>query len=47
MDFRLQLKQEQKLILTQELRQSIEMLQYTGTELEEHLRKIADENPLL
>lgn len=47
MDFHLQLKQEQKLILTQELRQSIEMLQYTGVELEEHLRKIADENPLL
>ena len=47
MDFHLQLKQEQKLILTQELRQSIEMLQYTGMELEEHLRKIADENPLL
>lgn len=47
MDFRLQLQHEQKLILTQELRQSIEMLQYTGMELEEHLRKIADENPLL
>lgn len=47
MDFRLQIEQQQKLVLTQELRQSIEMLQYTGTELEEHLRKIADENPLL
>ncbi|MFN3603667.1 MAG: RNA polymerase factor sigma-54 [Leptonema sp. (in: bacteria)] len=44
---RLEQKQLQKLILTQTLKQSIELLQYSQQELEEKLEEIAKENPFL
>ncbi|MGX7058687.1 RNA polymerase factor sigma-54 [Vagococcus humatus] len=43
----MQLKQQQKLALTQELQQSIQMLQYNGEELNRFLESKALENPLL
>lgn len=44
---RLEQKQVQKLILTQTLKQSIELLQYSQLELQEKLEEIAKENPFL
>lgn len=44
---RLEQKQTQKLILTQTLKQSIELLQYSQVELEKKLEEIIKENPFL
>lgn len=43
----LTLEQSQKLIMTPELRQAIQMLQYTSLELNEYLSKEIIENPML
>lgn len=45
--FNLKLEQTQKLIITQELRQAIELLQYNSLELNDFLKKEIQENPLL
>lgn len=44
---RLEQKQVQKLVLTQTLKQSIELLQYSQLELENKLEEIAKDNPFL
>ena len=43
----LTLEQVQKLVMTPELRQAIEMLQFTSLELNEYLERQMEENPLL
>lgn len=43
----LKLQQVQKLIMTPELRQAIELLQFTSLELNEYLEQQMEENPLL
>ncbi len=45
--YNLTLKQEQKLIMTPELRQAIELLQFTSLELDEYLEGQIEKNPLL
>src|SRR5690554_7340458 len=47
LNYDLNLEQSQKLIMTPELRQAIELLQYTSLELNEYLNKELEENPLL
>ncbi|MDO4794034.1 MAG: RNA polymerase factor sigma-54 [Filifactor alocis] len=47
MNFELQLKQTQKMILTRELKQSLEILQMNSFQLQEHIAKEVEENPLL
>ena len=47
MELRTQLKLKQKLIMTQQLKQSIQLLQLSHTELAETLRKELIENPVL
>ncbi|CAM3941251.1 RNA polymerase factor sigma-54 [Alkalicoccus chagannorensis] len=47
MDFRLVQEQSMKLVMTQQLRQAITMLQYSGQELHEYLYEQQLENPLL
>lgn len=46
-NYELNLKQEQKLIMTPELRQAIELLQLNTIELREYLDQELEENPLL
>ena len=43
----LALEQTQKLIMTPELRQAIELLQFTRLELNEYIKKEIEENPML
>ncbi len=43
----LNLEQVQKLVMTPELRQAIELLQFTSLELNEYLEQQMEENPLL
>ncbi len=45
--FNIQLEQSQKLIMTPELRQAIQLLQYNSLELNEYLKNEIEENPLL
>ena len=45
--FNIQLEQSQKLIMTPELRQAIQLLQYNSLELNEYLKNQIEENPLL
>lgn len=45
--YNLTLKQAQKLIMTPELRQAIELLQFTSIELDEYLDNQIEKNPLL
>lgn len=47
MNFGLQQVQTQKLVMTQELRQAISILQYSSLELLEYLHQQASENPLI
>lgn len=46
-DININIRQEQKLIITNELRQSIELLQLNQLELSEKINKELEENPLL
>lgn len=43
----LKLEQTQKLIMTQELRQAIQLLQYNSLELNEYIKEQIEENPML
>ncbi len=43
----LTLEQVQKLVMTPELRQAIQLLQFTSLELNEYLEQQMEENPLL
>lgn len=45
--YNLNLEQTQKLIMTPELRQAIQLLQYTSLELNEYILKELEENPML
>ncbi len=47
LSYNLTLEQSQKLIMTPELRQAIQLLQYNSMELNEYLNKEIQENPLL
>ena len=47
MNYGLNLIQTQKLVLTPELRQAIEILQYNSLELNDHIKSEMMENPLL
>ncbi|MBV7273168.1 RNA polymerase factor sigma-54 [Clostridium thailandense] len=47
MDFGLSLTQEQKLIMTQEMQLSVKILQMSSFELQEHVEKELQENPVL
>lgn len=47
MDFSLNLTQEQKLIMTQEMQLSVKLLQMSGFELQEYVEKEVQENPVL
>jgi RNA polymerase sigma-54 factor len=47
LDFNLQLQQEQKLIMTQEMQLAVKMLQLTSFELREYIEEQLMENPLL
>lgn len=47
LSYNLNLEQTQKLILTPELRQAIQLLQYNSLELNEYLTKELQENPML
>lgn len=47
LDFNLQLQQEQKLIMTQEMQLAVKMLQLTSFELKEYIEEQLVENPLL
>ena len=45
--FNIRLEQSQRLIMTPELRQAIQLLQYNSLELNEYLKNEIEENPLL
>ena len=45
--YNLALEQVQKLIMTPELRQAIQLLQFNSQELNEYLKKQIEENPML
>ncbi|HLR21544.1 MAG TPA: RNA polymerase factor sigma-54 [Tissierellaceae bacterium] len=45
--YNLELKQTQKLVMTQELRQAIELLQFNTIELNDYIKEEMKENPLL
>jgi len=47
LNFNLKLEQTQKLIMTPELRQAIQLLQYSSIELNEYLAAELEENPML
>lgn len=47
MDFNLNLTQEQKLIMTQQMQLSVKLLQMSGIELQEYIDKELQENPVL
>lgn len=47
LEYNLELKQTQKLVMTQELRQAIELLQFNTIELNDYLKEQMEENPLL
>ncbi|MCM8711820.1 RNA polymerase factor sigma-54 [Clostridium sp. SYSU_GA19001] len=47
MNFNLNLTQEQKLVMTQQMQLSIKILQMSGLELQEHIDREAQENPVL
>lgn len=47
LEHNLELKQTQKLVMTQELRQAIELLQFNTIELNDYLKDQIEENPLL
>lgn len=47
MDFSLNLTQEQKLVMTQEMQLSVKLLQMSGFELQEYVEKEVEENPVL
>lgn len=47
LDFNMQLQQEQKLIMTQEMQLAVKMLQLTSFELKEYIEEQLVENPLL
>lgn len=47
LEHNLKLEQSQKLIMTQELRQAIQLLQYNSLELNEYIKDQIEENPML
>lgn len=47
MDFNLNIAQEQKLIMTQQMQLSVKILQMSGIELQEYIDKEVQENPVL
>lgn len=47
LEYNLNLTQEQKLIMTQEMQLSIKLLQMTAFELQEHIEQQLEENPVL
>lgn len=47
LDFNLQLQQEQKLVMTQELQLAVKLLQLTSVELNQYIEEQLTENPLL
>ena len=47
LNYDLTLEQSQKLVMTPELRQAIQLLQYTSLELRDYLSKELEENPML
>lgn len=47
LNYDLTLEQSQKLVMTPELRQAIQLLQYTSLELRDYLSKELEENPIL
>jgi len=47
LDFELNLSQQQKLVMTQQMQMSIKMLQMSSIELNEYVEKEMEENPLL
>ena len=47
MNFNLNLTQEQKLVMTQQMQLSIKLLQMSSMELQEHIEKEVQENPVL
>ncbi|MGM0602947.1 MAG: RNA polymerase factor sigma-54 [Bacillota bacterium] len=47
LDFNLQLEQQQKLVMTPNLQMAIELLQYSGQELNEFVEEELQENPML
>lgn len=47
MDFSLNLTQEQKLVMTQEMQLSVKLLQMSSFELQEYVEKEVEENPVL
>lgn len=47
LNYDLTLEQSQKLVMTPELRQAIQLLQYTSLELRDYLAKELEENPML
>ena len=47
LEYNLNLTQEQKLIMTQEMQLSIKLLQMTAFELQEHIEKELEDNPVL
>lgn len=47
LDFSLNLTQEQKLIMTQQMQLSVKLLQMSGFELQEYIEKELQENPIL
>jgi RNA polymerase sigma-54 factor len=47
LEYNLNLAQEQKLIMTQEMQLSVKLLQMTAFELQEHIEKELEENPVL
>jgi len=47
LEYNLNLSQEQKLIMTQEMQLSVKLLQMTAFELQEYIEKELEENPVL
>lgn len=47
LEYSLNLSQEQKLIMTQEMQLSVKLLQMTAFELQEYIEKELEENPVL
>ncbi|RCW45688.1 MULTISPECIES: RNA polymerase factor sigma-54 [unclassified Halanaerobium] len=47
LDFNLQMEQQQKLVMTPSLQMAIELLQYSGQELNEYVEEELQENPML
>jgi len=47
LEYNLNITQEQRLIMTQEMQLSVKLLQMTAFELQEHIEKELEENPVL